>query len=974
MGKKKQRTVWSSVENFQWNNQEENESLVEDTVVDHISGLKLCNSYGNQDKMGSSAVNSKPNSGNYNRSSSLAPRFERKSVHEDNTYYDGEYCEEEHLPDGFTKIRSKNLDILFKKDYYQQKLALLHKQLDSEKFKDTTTQEPELEEGLKSKIEEKTTDDFQSMEVNNTGHIIEQNHVQEFKPIDDTHLDPEVESGASSPEYPQSPYPVDYSYPANRPNLYLYSPSNNTLIPCEEIILPTPVMSPDGPVYPGPTNIYLAYPGPGQDGSGYVTQPFTPNVQCPSYVSQDSYDYSPSASYDGSNYYSSAPQTPNSGLESGTTTQPTSPPPLIDYHPNNWFYQEQSQTANKNFSSLNLSHSGHKSPSTQRNISNPEQEIVPRAVTTEEKFVLPTPSNSYIPGLPVECQKNVTKKSQKRKKKKSRACEESNYYQEHRGSTSSESEVKQVENNKFTNSDDDSIIPVDSEEILKTYAKEITITDDLTESLLNPPTDIEISEDENKTSSKPLICVTDECYPIITNNKPSETLNIIDEKNTDDSMDNLLNDIEEITESKENLNNVENKIDENQVIKEVCDDLELEKRNVDIQNYEKEDKHLLENTQVDDLLLNINSTEKDKSVVNNNFSNESMETVIPSSKKEENIYAEMAKSSIDIKLNEEFTFEKISKKSGNNRNKLNNNKSKQMENQNNISNLGTHSELKFKNIELNDNEGYECTKKSYSSVTKPTVVVETDNQKGHKQISQEKQTVSHILTEVKETEAPLLTSKEPVKETLSDNWVKTSTRRKKRNNYKSKELNTVVNTVTFSEVTVPMVEEVEKSQGPELESFFKSENNNNNKNVVKDDEVVENAEPEKKKIHRKKKKKDQNEDHQDDKDKADGRKVIICDDQIEIKQCQTTRNLSHAFVNSQQGQTYNYSNMLVVSELGQGMSRGSIGFGRLYQGKYVPPERKDGLYIEENKDLQDDIIDSMKSENQVFSSGDIDLD
>ena len=45
-----------------------------------------------------------------------------------------------------------------------------------------------------------------------------------------------------------------------RPNLYLYSPSNNTLIPCEEIIIPNPVMSPEGPVYSGPTNIYLAYP------------------------------------------------------------------------------------------------------------------------------------------------------------------------------------------------------------------------------------------------------------------------------------------------------------------------------------------------------------------------------------------------------------------------------------------------------------------------------------------------------------------------------------------------------------------------------------------------------------------------------------------------------------------------------------------------------------------------------------------
>ena len=44
--------------------------------------------------------------------SSLAPRFERKAAAEaeqKHIYYEGEICEAEDLPNGFTKIRSVNL-------------------------------------------------------------------------------------------------------------------------------------------------------------------------------------------------------------------------------------------------------------------------------------------------------------------------------------------------------------------------------------------------------------------------------------------------------------------------------------------------------------------------------------------------------------------------------------------------------------------------------------------------------------------------------------------------------------------------------------------------------------------------------------------------------------------------------------------------------------------------------------------------
>merc|ERR1719228_1798135 len=158
---------------------------------------------------------------------------------------------------------------------------------------------------------------------------IDPNTIPEFKPMDPALQTPQ---GHTSPVYgsstpcQESPCSCDQTYPAPlRPNLYLYSPSSNTLIPCEEIILPSPVMSPEGPVYSGPTNIYLAYPVQGPEGKGYITQPFNPCLTDGGYMSQNSCNYS-----------STTPHTPNSGQDSGSSTQPTSPPPLVNYHPSNW--------------------------------------------------------------------------------------------------------------------------------------------------------------------------------------------------------------------------------------------------------------------------------------------------------------------------------------------------------------------------------------------------------------------------------------------------------------------------------------------------------------------------------------------------------------------------------------------------------------------------------------------------------------
>ena len=173
---------------------------------------------------------------------------------------------------------------------------------------------------------------------------IDPDEIREFKPmnhgLESTGL-PEMESGHTSPfqagpggSYPAGGYheaadslpPEAYMGGGGaRPHLYLYSPSNNTLIPCEEIIIPNPVMSPDTgePVYTGPTNIYLAYPVQGPDGRSYITQPF-PLVDgygpgpAPGYPG-----YSHSVSYESSTYYSSTPHTPNSGQHSHLTIQRT---------------------------------------------------------------------------------------------------------------------------------------------------------------------------------------------------------------------------------------------------------------------------------------------------------------------------------------------------------------------------------------------------------------------------------------------------------------------------------------------------------------------------------------------------------------------------------------------------------------------------------------------------------------------------
>ena len=57
-----------------------------------------------------------------------------------------------------------------------------------------------------------------------------------------------------------------------------------------------------------------------------------------------------------------------------------------------------------------------------------------------------------------------------------------------------------------------------------------------------------------------------------------------------------------------------------------------------------------------------------------------------------------------------------------------------------------------------------------------------------------------------------------------------------------------------------------------------------------------------------------------------------------------SRILSSSFLETVN--TSSHSDFMVINELGLGISRGGMNYGRLYQGKYIPPERTDGLLPE----------------------------
>merc|ERR1711892_726951 len=253
-------------------------------------------------------------------------------------------------------------------------------------------------------------------------------------------------------------------------------------IPCEEIVVPNPLMSADGPVYSGPTNICLAYPVQGPDGRGYITQPFTPPG---SYMSQGSASYSPSMSYDGTNCYSSTPHTFNSGRDSGWSTQPASPPP-----PGN--LQTPHGTKDMPYSHLSQTE-GYYDPVPNNSAADKSSNLnTPMSVSTNPATPQePRQTVPYIPGMSLESA-NTHKKSQKRRKKKAKQeCSTTDF---DILKSSSPDEIDNLKANYIQHDrTGEWVVEAPDEPI-----HEIHLTDDLADSLVNPPTDLEVSDEEEK--------------------------------------------------------------------------------------------------------------------------------------------------------------------------------------------------------------------------------------------------------------------------------------------------------------------------------------------------------------------------------------------------------------------------------------------------------------------------------------------
>jgi len=58
-----------------------------------------------------------------------------------------------------------------------------------------------------------------------------------------------------------------------------------------------------------------------------------------------------------------------------------------------------------------------------------------------------------------------------------------------------------------------------------------------------------------------------------------------------------------------------------------------------------------------------------------------------------------------------------------------------------------------------------------------------------------------------------------------------------------------------------------------------------------------------------------------------------------------------------------HCDVVYISELGCGINRGAMNFGRLYQGKYVPPEREDIVTEEADTEESDDVTDPDTDQN-----------
>jgi len=142
------------------------------------------------------------------------------------------------------------------------------------------------------------------------------------------------------------------------------------------------------------------------------------------------------------------------------------------------------------------------------------------------------------------------------------------------------------------------------------------------------------------------------------------------------------------------------------------------------------------------------------------------------------------------------------------------------------------------------------------------------------------------------------------------------------------------------------------------------------KEVVTDE--INNNEGVKKK-HRKKKKTSS----EDLDSRSCVRKILIRDDQVEIYSQPLLRETSLLTTSLEMLKFSGYNNCLIISELGSGISRGSMNYGRLYQGKYIPPDRTDGVPVwcqENDESITEETEDMITEDDITTTTAEIDLD
>jgi len=986
----------------------------------------------------------------------LAPRFERKAAAEaeyakNSVYYDGELCEAVELPNGFTKIRSKNLDILFKRDYYEQRLVG-HKMESTEEGEDDASETTDDDETMnedstgdgENETKEESNETSDDVDGSNdttptnpkSFYQMDPSAIPEFKPMN-RKQDPETMTGP--PFYPnqynqyQDPhYTSHHMATPTRPNLYLYSPSSNALIPCEEIIIPNPVMGPDGPCYSGPTNIYLAYPVNGPDGRGYITQPLAPALPHVNgeYV-QYNPSYSPTHSMDGSVYPSSSPNTPNSansGMNSGTSTLPSTPPPMLNYHPTNWVATEQQPT-------VVLNKPGDKRPNLNNQPSTPMSPYVDPYMPSSETSSMtestsPDPSSNvetsqpapplssigvnginanarpFIPGLPPET--SAPKKTQRRKKKK-RPLE---LAAEHRGSTSSETDlIKNGVTKVSALIEDESVVEKEEAEDIELVCyepeplQEVKLSDALAESLVNPPTDEEdgeVAEGEKEEKEEEIHATNgndniDDCDGNIedtvinieervhTENNPTtiedtssnsqETINCLELTEDMDETKNVISSHEsekpmEVEEAVEPIisNDMQSAIKDTVKNDEITKTVSVDEINIsdDVQT-----SHAGNNTSE----IKINETEslnsEDQSICREDENLEKVEQTINNVEASEDVPDEHFAQD-DVVPDPQL--ERASK-----RKNVKKNRSKKMVLQ---KEKVVRSPLVIANIDTPE----DSSKKLYSAVCKPSepaspvqvVPLKTKTEKA-KEEKLSSSVVENTIVQPPPQQQQHQKSPQPDQwesvplaiVSKPSGWEQNSSKRKnrkKRNN----------NIVHFEdEITAPEVvpEKIESKKVERVEAVKEEKQIPvpavETETVKEDDEEKE----EEKKKNKKRKKR-----HTSEETDVGSHRVIISDDLVEIRLTRPVRRAEEILTppQLQRASLSGHLDFVLISELGCGMNKGSMNYDRLYKGKYIPPERRDGIPLEEEQEeeeeMKDEDAEDISEVITILPKEDVDID